>query len=465
MIPMTLAEVAAAVGGTVAGDAEVVVTAPASIDSRRVEPGGLFVAVAGERVDGHAYAGAAVGAGAAAVLGTRDTGVPTVLVDDPVVALGLLARHVVDRLGGTTVLALTGSQGKTGTKDYLASVLADAGPTVATAGNLNNEIGVPLTVLRATPETAYLVVEMGARGIGHIAYLCGIAPPRVAAVLNVGTAHIGEFGGREAIAAAKGEIVEALPGEGTAVLNADDPLTAAMTSRTPATVLTFGEAGDVGWRALVHDDLDRPAFELGHGGAWAPVRLAQSGRHQVANAAAAAGMALAAGLDLESVAASLTRSRPASRWRMELHERPDGLVVVNDSYNANPASMTAAIETVARMGSHRPGRSVAVLGVMLELGEESAAAHAEVGRFAAASGLDVLVTVGPEAERIASGARATPGWTGEAIVTASRDEALSWVVENVTAPDVILVKASRGAALEHVADALLAHRPHEGDSR
>ena len=465
MIVMRLAEIAAVVGGEVDGRADVEVAAPAFVDSRQVVEGGLFVAVAGERVDGHDYAVAAVEAGAAAVLGTRPTGVPTVVVPDPVAALGRLARHVLDALDGVTVLALTGSQGKTGTKDYLAQVLGAVAPTVATAGNLNNEIGVPLTVLRATPETSYLLVEMGARGIGHIAYLCEVARPLVAAVLNVGTAHVGEFGGQDAIARAKGEIVEALPPEGTAVLNADDPRTAAMGERTVARSLTFGEHGDVRWRGLELDSLQRPTFELGYAGRWRTVRLGQAGLHQVSNAAAAAAMALSVGVTLDVVAHALTDSVPASRWRMELHERPDGVVVVNDAYNANPASMAAAIGTVARIGRARRGRSLAVLGVMLELGDGAEADHLEVGRVAAGAGVDVVVTVGEEAAAIAAGARGVPTWRGEAIVTASREEALRWVMENVSAPDVVLVKASRGAALELLADALIAQPPEEGDAR
>ena len=220
MIEMTLAEIADVVGGVAHGEATV--TGGAFLDTRTPEPGGLFVAVVGEHVDGHDYAATASDAGAAAALGSRPTELPTVVVDDVTAALGRLARHVVDRLPDVVVLAMTGSQGKTGTKDYLAHVLGEAGPTVATRGNFNNELGVPLTVLRATAETRYLVVEMGARGVGHVAELCRIAPPRVAAVLNVGTAHIGEFGSREAIALAKGEIVEALPPDGTAVLHAHD---------------------------------------------------------------------------------------------------------------------------------------------------------------------------------------------------------------------------------------------------
>lgn len=461
MIPMTLAEIATAVGGTVHGDAALVVDGPAYVDSRRPEPGGLFVAVVGEHVDGHEYA-----AGAHAVLGSRATEAPTVVVADPVVALGRLARHVVDRLvdRGAMVLALTGSQGKTGTKDYLGQVLAAAGSTVATRGNLNNELGVPLTVLTADADTRFLVVEMGARGVGHIGYLCELAPPRVAAVTNVGTAHLGEFGSREAIAQAKGEIVEALPADGTAVLNADDPLVAAMASRTAATVTTFGVAGDVAWRDLELDDLGRPSFALGHAGEWHPVRLQQAGAHQVLNAGAAAAMALAAGVPLGQVASSLSAAADSSPMRMELHERADGLLVVNDAYNANPASMRAALEALVAIGARRGRRTVAVLGGMRELGPTAYDEHVGVGEAAAAFGVDVVVAVGEEAAGIAAGA-ADHGSRSEVIVTAGRAEALAWVRENVAGADVVLVKASRGAALEVIADGLLAEDVEGGTER
>ena len=453
MIEMTLAEVAEVVGGVAHGDATV--TGGAFLDTRTPEPGGLFVAIAGERVDGHDFAAAAAEAGAAAVLGSRPTDLPTVVVDDVTAALGRLARHVVDRLPDVVVLAMTGSQGKTGTKDYLAHLLAEAGPTVATRGNFNNELGVPLTVLRATEETHYLVVEMGARGIGHIAELCAIAPPHVAAVLNVGTAHIGEFGSREAIAQAKGEIVEALAPDGTAVLNADDDLVAAMASRTHAEVVTFGGGeADVAVGEVTSDELGRLSFELRHRGSGATVHLPQVGAHQWRNAAAAAAMALAAGLDLDTVADALGDAVPASRWRMELHERPDGLVVVNDAYNANPESMRAALETLAGIGSRSGRRTVAVLGEMLELGAGAAEAHTGVGAYAAEAGVDVLVAVGPAAAAIATGFD-TAGGGGVAIPTAGRGAASDWLRHNVSAADVVLVKASRGAALEVIADELL----------
>jgi UDP-N-acetylmuramoyl-tripeptide--D-alanyl-D-alanine ligase len=457
VIEMTLAEVAEVVGGTAHGEA--VVTGPAFVDSRTPEPGGLYVAVAGERVDGHDFAAAAVAGGAAAVLGSRPTDAPTVVVDDVVTALGVLARHVLDRLPDIDVHALTGSQGKTGVKDYLAAVLAADGPTVATAGNFNNEIGVPLTVLRATEQTRHLVVEMGARGTGHIAYLCTIAPPDVAAVLNVGTAHIGEFGSQEAIACAKGEIVEALRPDGTAVLNARDPLVAAMASRTRARVVTFGQGADVSARDVRGDELGRCSFVLVHGADEAPVRLGQLGAHQVLNAQAAAAMALAAGVPLSTVARALTDAVPSSRWRMELHERGDGLVVVNDAYNANPESMEAALDTLLAIKQRSGRRTVAVLGEMFELGEGSVAAHRRVGHFAVPAQVDVLVTVGDAASAMADAARTHRTWRGETVVTASRDEAVEWLRHNVSAADVVLVKASRGAALELVADRLLDDRP------
>ncbi|WP_435769376.1 UDP-N-acetylmuramoyl-tripeptide--D-alanyl-D-alanine ligase [Nocardioides sp. SYSU DS0651] len=456
MIPLRLSEIAAVTGGQLVGD-DVLVSGPAYVDSRSPVADGLFVAVVGERVDGHDYA-----AGSHAVLGSRPTAAPTVVVPDPVAALGLLARHVADRLDAT-VLALTGSQGKTGTKDYLASVLrtlAGDGRVVATTANNNNEIGVPLTVLRADPATSHLVVEMGARGIGHIGHLCSVAPPRVAAVLNVGSAHVGEFGGRDAIARAKGEIVAALPADGVAVLNADDPLVSAMAERTSARVLTFGTAGDVRWRGVALDPLGRPSFELGHDGDWHAVSLTQTGPHQVLNAAAAAAMAIAVGLPPADVATALSSAEAASPWRMELTERADGLVVVNDAYNANPESMRAALEALVAIGrgDRRRRRTVAVLGEMRELGDEHDAGHRSVGRAAAELGVDVVVVVGEQARGIAEGAEeadATAGGSAEIVVTAGRDEAARWVRQNAGAEDVVLVKASRGAALELVAAQIL----------
>ena len=471
MIELTLGEIARITSGTVHGGtapdaadaAGIIVDGAAYVDTRESVPGGLYVAIVGERVDGHDYA-----EGAHAVLGSRSTSAPTVVVPDPTVALGRLARAVVDRLD-VTVLAMTGSQGKTSTKDLLAHVLGTAATTVATTANNNNELGVPLTALRADAGTERLILEMGARGIGHIAYLCELVPPTIAAVLNVGTAHIGEFGSREAIAAAKGEIIESLPADGTAVLNADDPLVAAMAGRTRARVVTFGKHGDVSWRNVRLDDLGRATFELGADGGWTPVSLRQIGAHQVVNAAAAGAMALATGMSLDVIGAALSGAESASRWRMELTERVDGLLVLNDAYNANPASMRAAIEALATLGARRTGRTIAVLGEMKELGDEAAAGHREVGVAATAAGIDVVVVVGAGASAIADGARDHQGrppgsGRGEVILTAGREDALAWVGKNADASDVVLVKASRAAALEWVAERLLSLPPHESSN-
>ncbi|RLV48959.1 UDP-N-acetylmuramoyl-tripeptide--D-alanyl-D-alanine ligase [Nocardioides mangrovicus] len=456
MIGLRLAEIASIVGGRLEGD-DVEVGGEAFLDSRSPVTGGLFVAFAGERVDGHDFAAAALAGGAAGVLGSRPVEGPTVVVDDVQRALGDLAREVLARrraAGGLTVVALTGSQGKTSTKDLLARVLADAGPTVATYGSFNNEIGFPLTVLRVTDQTRFLVLEMGARGIGHLARLCAIARPDISVVLNVGRAHIGEFGSQDAIAQAKGELVEALDATGTAVLNADDPRVRAMASRSAGHVLTFGTAedADVRFGDLHLDELGRARFVLTHGARHEEVALRLLGEHHATNAAAAATAALAAGLSLADVAASLRAVESLSKWRMQLLERADGLRVVNDAYNANPDSMRAALQTLAAIGRSTGARTVAVLGEMLELGDSAEVEHRAVGALVAELGIDRLVVVGEGAAAIADGAAAmsrTP------LRTRDVHEATRIVGETVQAPDVVLVKASRGAALERVAEALM----------
>jgi UDP-N-acetylmuramoyl-tripeptide--D-alanyl-D-alanine ligase len=461
MIPMTLTEIADVVGGVVHGDVDVTVSAPAFVDSRSPHEGGLFVAFVGENVDGHDYAEAALAGGAAAVLGTRPVAGPTVVVADPLEAVAVLARHVLAQLPHVRVVALTGSQGKTSTKDLLAQVLASAGTTVATAGSFNNELGLPLTVLRADAETEYLVLEMGARGIGHLAPLCEIAPPEVSLVLNVGKAHLGEFGSQEDIARAKGEIVEALAPDGLAVLNADDPLVMGMASRTRGRILTFGEsaASDVRLAEVDLDDLGRPRFDLVAGGETAHVALSLVGEHQAHNAVAAAAVALGVGLPLEQVAAALSAARPASRWRMEVSERADGVTVINDAYNANPDSMRAALKALAAVGRGRgPGtRTVAVLGEMRELGEAALEEHDAVGRLAVRLDISRLVVVGEAARPIHLGASLEGSWADESVFVADNDEALAWLREHVQPGDVVLLKASRAAALETVAEALLAY--------
>ena len=460
MIPATLTDLAVAVGGTVVdGHPGAVVDGAAFLDSRAPEQGGLFVAFAGEHVDGHDFAEQAVTGGATAVLGTRATGVPTVLVADAQTALQDLARWHLQRVRrdqAVTVVAITGSQGKTSAKDMLASVLAAAAPTVATAGSFNNELGLPLTVLRATDATRYLVLEMGARGIGHLAELCEIAPPDISLVLNVGKAHIGEFGSQANIAQAKGELVEALGSDGTAVLNADDPLVLAMAERSSAPSLTFGRASssDVRLTDLAVDDLGRAAFDLTHDGVTAHVSLRLVGEHQASNAAATAAVALAAGLPLDRVAASLSTIERLSPWRMEVHERSDGLVVLNDAYNANPDSMASALETLARMGEVGGRRTVAVLGEMRELGAGAAEEHRAVGALTHRLGIDEVVVVGDGAGPIHDAVVEARG-DGTTRQVGTVDDAAAWLRENVAGPDVVLVKASRAGRLERVADLLL----------
>ncbi|MET0837635.1 MAG: UDP-N-acetylmuramoyl-tripeptide--D-alanyl-D-alanine ligase [Marmoricola sp.] len=460
MIPATLTDLAEAVGGTVVdGHSGAVVDGAAFLDSRMPVQGGLFVAFAGEHVDGHDFAEQAVTGGATGVLGTRATGVPTVLVADAQAALQELARwHLlrVRRLQPITVVAITGSQGKTSAKDMLAQVFADAAPTIATAGSFNNELGLPLTVLRATDETRFLVLEMGARGIGHLNELCGIAPPDLALVLNVGKAHIGEFGSQANIAQAKGEIVEALGPTGTAVLNADDPLVLAMADRSSAPVLTFGRADTAGVRItdVGVDDLDRASFDLTYNGVTEHVALRLVGEHQASNAAATAATALAAGLPLDRVAASLATIERLSPWRMEVHERSDGLVVLNDAYNANPDSMASALETLARMGGRGGRRTVAVLGEMRELGPSAEEEHRAIGALAHRLGIDEIVVVG-EGARPIHGAVAEARGDGTTRHVETVDDVAEWLRENVAGPDVVLVKASRAGRLERVADLLL----------
>lgn len=469
MIELSLGRLAAVLGTELtAGDPAALVTSVVT-DSRQVQPGSLFVALPGSRIDGHQHVLPALAAGAVAALTSRDVPpAPCLPVADPLTALGQVGRHVVElgRAEGLQVVGITGSQGKTSTKDLLAQVLEGVAPTVAPVGNLNNEIGVPLTACRITRETRFLVAELGARGVGHIAYLCGIVAPRVGVVLNVGSAHIGEFGGRAAIARAKGELVEALPADGCAVLNADDPLVWAMRERTVAPVLAFSVVSDPGgpglWATdLRADRLGRHGFTLharsGDGSqAEAGVQLTLTGRHQVANAVAAAAAATAVGLPLDSVAAALSQAGPRSRWRMELTERPDGVVVVNDAYNANPEAMRAALGTLVELGRSGGGRTWAVLGDMLELGDEAADEHAALGRLLAAQQVSGVVAVGEHAADLVAAAVAAGLDPAATMATADKEQALAWLQQVLQPGDAVLVKASRGLALDTVAEALAA---------
>lgn len=457
----SLASIAEVTGGSPVGPADTPVGPDVVLDSRQVTPGALFLAFAGERVDGHDYLAAAreAGAGAALVQHQVDDPLPQVVVGSSTAGLSELARTVVAaaRADGLRTVAITGSSGKTSTKDLIAAVLESGGETISPKGSFNNEIGVPLTALRVRASTRFLVSEMGARGIGHVAWLCTIVPPDVSVVLNVGHAHVGEFGSQDAIAQAKGEIVEALPEHGWAILNDDDPRVAAMASRTRARILRVavghrptGEADGTVWAEGLVPSSEKYAFTLHAGERTADVRLRVVGRHQVANAVAAAGVGLVLGLDLDDIANALSQAEPRSKWRMEVLETPDDVLVVNDAYNANPDSMAAALATLE--GLRRPeGRVAAVLGDMLELGNTADAEHRRLGALAVERGVDFVIAVGRYADAVLAGV-GDGGGTGVAAEDAAG--AVERLREFLSPGDVVLVKASRGIALERVAEEL-----------
>jgi UDP-N-acetylmuramoyl-tripeptide--D-alanyl-D-alanine ligase len=430
-------DLAAAAGGVVHGD-DVEVDG-VSIDSRAVRGGELFVPIVAER-DGHDFIAAAVASGAAAVLTQERVpeGVTAIAVADTAAALLDVGRLARKRLG-TMVVGITGSVGKTSTKDLLAACLARRWRTAASERSFNNELGVPLTLANAPEGTQAAVVEMGARGRGHVALLCDVARPTIGVVTAVVHAHTEMFGSIDEVAAAKGELVEALPAAGTAVLNADDGRVAAMADRTAARVLRYSVAGAAGADlvadGLTLDDDLRGRFTLRSPFGSAAVVLGARGEHQVANALAAAGAALACGVAVDEVAAGLADA-VLSPWRMDLRRARSGALVLNDSYNANPASMAAALRSLAAAPARR---RVAVLGLMAELGDRSQVEHEAVLALADELGIVVIpfetAAYGAPAAEDVDGALAALGELGDG--------------------DAVLVKGSRVAGLERVAAALL----------
>ncbi|TCO51906.1 UDP-N-acetylmuramoyl-tripeptide--D-alanyl-D-alanine ligase [Kribbella antiqua] len=459
MIPVSCGEIAEAVHGELVGvDPAAVVDGAVVIDSRTAGPGGLFVALPGENVDGHDYVGAASQQGLTASLTTRPIeGSPCIVVDDTQAALGALARLIVSRLPDLTVIGLTGSSGKTSTKDLIAQLIRPYGETVSPEGSFNNEIGHPLTALQATPETKYLVAEMGARHRGDITYLCGITPPKVGLVLNVGTSHIGEFGTQDNIAVAKGEMIEAVVPGGIAVLNADDHRVAAMRSRTPEQVLTFGEAPEADVRAagVKLDAEGRPAFTLHIGDFSEHVQLQFVGEHYVSNALAAATVAKAVGLTPEQIANGLNAATRVSAARMEVTERADGVTIINDAFNANPESTRAALKSLVAIGRARGARTWAVLGEMRELGDTSAEEHDAIGRLVVRLDVNRLLVVGEGAKPIHLGASLEGSWGNESAYVDTLAEAHEFLRGELRAGDVVLVKSSKLAKLRSLAEALL----------
>lgn len=462
MIALTLTEVAAITGGalggpTAAAGADTVTSV--AIDSRELVAGGLFVALPGEHVDGHDYLAAAAERGAFAALVARDlpdAPLPTIRVPDAASALADLAREVLDRLraaGELVVVGVTGSVGKTTTKDLLSVLLRPLGDLVAPVASFNNEIGLPLTVLRADRDTRVLVLEMGADAPGNLTFLTSVAAPDVAVELIVGHAHLRGFGSIEGVATAKAELVQGLAPGGMAVLNADDARVLSMATLADR-VLTFGRsehadvrAVDVVTAADGHAELTLVA-EQGQ----ARVRLGLAGDHHVTNALAAAAVALHLGRPIQEVAATLATAEPLSPHRMHVVDRADGIRVIDDAYNANPTSMRAALAALAAMTASGR-RAVAVIGEMLELGEDSEREHAEIGRWAASLGVDEVVAVGSQT-RAVHAAVAQAG--GSAHYVTDPAEARSVLATLLQEGDVVLVKASNGTGLFRLAEDLAA---------
>jgi len=490
MIDLSIAQIADIVGGRLADitpdqAAETRVTGTVEFDSRAVTPGGLFLALPGARSDGHDFAAAAVCAGAVAVLAARPVGVPAIVVaPEPAVdsaasvlehdtdgsgaavlaALARLAAAVAAELvdGGLTIVGITGSSGKTSTKDLLAAVLAPLGEVVAPPGSFNNELGHPWTVLRATESTDYLVLEMSARHPGNIAELASIAPPSIAVVLNVGTAHLGEFGSREAIAATKAELPQAVPSSGVVILNVDDTAVAAMADQTAARVVRVGRtAGADVWAGPVTlDALARPRFTMHAAESQIDIALAVHGDHQVSNSLCAAAVALECGASMDQVAHALAAAGPVSKHRMQVATRGDGVTFINDAYNATPDSIQAGLKALvwmAREGGEKR-RSWAILGEMAELGDDAISEHDRIGRLAVRLDVSRLIVVGTGRSMSAMhhGAVMEGSWGSESTMVANADAALALLRAELEAGDVVLVKASNAAGLGALADALVA---------
>jgi UDP-N-acetylmuramoyl-tripeptide--D-alanyl-D-alanine ligase len=478
MIPLTLAEIAEAVGGTVhSADPTRIVRGPVVLDSRQVLPGSLFAAFEGANSDGHAYAAHAATAGAAATVASRPVPAPSILVPD---VRSALARLAVRNLAGCSPLTIgvTGSFGKTTTKDLLAAVLEAEAPTIATVGSLNNELGLPLTALRADELTRYLVLEMGAARAGDLRYLTSIANPRIGVVLAVGNAHVATFLAEtetvaagdplDVVAAAKAELVEALPpasAGGIAVLNADDPRVAAMAADTAADVVTFGRKAEAMIRA-VDERLTQgaPTFTLVTPHGRTTVRLSLMGTHNTANALAAAATAWALGISPERIAAALSSAEPRSDSRMAVRTRLDNdVTVIDDAYNAFPESMEAALRATAALAANTSRRTIAILGEMVAQGADSAARHRMIGTLAADLGFAALIVVdGPDstfydgvgpAAMAAAARAAAPAMTLHR--TRDRAEALERALGLIRPGDVVLVKGSHDLGLSILAEALL----------
>ena len=465
MIALTLAQLTHVLDGQLhlapGDDAATIVSGAVDTDSRLIRPGGIFVAKPGEVTDGHLFVDAAVENGATVAIVERvvAAAVTQVVVADAIAALADLARNVVGAVrdaGDLRIVGITGSNGKTTTKNMLARILEDEGETVSPRGSFNNEVGAPLTMMRVTEGTRFLVSEFGASAPGEIARLAGLVEPDMGVVLMVGMAHAGGFGGMDATFEAKSELVRAIRPGGSTVLNADDPRVAAMTpiaDERGVAVRWFGRGGAADVRA---DDVevraDGTRCTVTADGISASLHLRVLGEHHVMNALASTAAATALGVPLEACIARLETVQLAERWRMQ-PLGSDRVRIINDAYNASPDSMSAALRTLAQITG--PGeRTVAVLGAMSELGEYSDEEHDRVGLLAVRLGIQRIVVVGPEARRMYLEAIAQGSWDAEAVFFETADEAYDYLMGELRDGDRVLVKSSNAAGLRFLGDRL-----------
>jgi UDP-N-acetylmuramoyl-tripeptide--D-alanyl-D-alanine ligase len=446
MITLTAGEIALLVGGEVFCDKDLLVSKAPVFDSRQATPGCFFLALKGENADGHEFAADAYRNGSMFSLTSERIDGPCIVVSDVLEALSILAAFVRKRLDKLIVIGITGSQGKTSTKDLLTHMLGAVGPTVAPAGSFNNDLGLPITLLQCDDRTRFCILEMGARHMGDIARLCEIAKPNIGVVLTVGTAHIGEFGSQEVIAKTKSELIQSLDKEGIAILGTYDEFTPKMASLHQGQVILFGEKADIQVRAAdVEMREGRPHFDLVTPAGRDAVGMRAVGAHQVSNALAVAAVGTALSLPLELIASSLSTGEISSKWRMELHESAD-LLIINDAYNANPESMGAALRALALFAQERGGSAWAFVGKMNELGQTQAPQSAAIGALAVELGIDHLVEIdAPEY-----------GEPVGAMVVHQRPtiESALDLVEYLAPGDVVLVKASRSQGFEVLAESL-----------
>lgn len=462
MITLSVAEISKAINAEVIGDENVLISAEVETDSRLCRAGSLFVAKPGEITDGHLFIGNAIDNGAVAAIVEKrlDIAIPQLLVEDSVKALGLLAKFVVARVrsaGNLKVIAVTGSNGKTTTKNMLREILSKFGPTVAPQESYNNVVGAPYSMLRINQETEYLVLEYGADGLGSISYLVDICKPDIAIELKVGMAHAGVFGGIEVTEQIKAELVTDLDDSAVAILNIDDPRVANMANKTKAAIFTFGTNPEANMRATdIGINLEGTHFDLHRAGK--PTRSVQLrilGEHHVYNALASLAVAQVLELDFEKSVAAVESISLAERWRMQISTTASGLTVINDAYNASPDSTKAALITLAELGRQTNRSTVAVLGEMAELGIFSAEEHDSIGRLVVRLNLGQLVVVGDGAKLIHMGASLEGSWDGESKYFDEISDALQYLRGMLKGNEIVLVKSSKSANLRYLGDDLL----------